>query len=88
MTARPLAAFETEPAENTYPRLPVRTGEHVFVWFAVVETDDVPGAAELAPPELAAHLAGTPRVLRLEPTERSLVGRTAPRPGSPLTTSS
>ncbi|WP_410651593.1 NIPSNAP family protein [Amycolatopsis sp. cmx-4-54] len=26
--------FETEPAENTFPRLPVREGESVFVWFA------------------------------------------------------
>lgn len=24
----------TEPAENTYPELPVREGENVFVWFA------------------------------------------------------
>jgi len=26
--------FETEPAENTFPRLPVREDETVFVWFA------------------------------------------------------
>ena len=32
--AAPIARFETESAENTFPRLPVRTGEHVFVWFA------------------------------------------------------
>jgi hypothetical protein len=31
--AQPLAMFETETAANTFPRLPVREGEHVFVWF-------------------------------------------------------
>ena len=29
-----LGHFVTEPAENTYPALPVRKGENVFVWFA------------------------------------------------------
>lgn len=29
-----LGHFVTEPAENTYPDLPVREGEDVFVWFA------------------------------------------------------
>jgi len=29
-----LAYFITEESPNTYPRLPVREGEHVFVWFA------------------------------------------------------
>jgi hypothetical protein len=29
-----LAQFVTEPSENTFPALPVREGEHVFVWFA------------------------------------------------------
>lgn len=37
--APPRAALETEPNENTFPRLPVREGEHAFVWFA--EFDDV-----------------------------------------------
>lgn len=32
--ATPLGHFVTEPAENTYPALPVREGENVFVWFA------------------------------------------------------
>jgi hypothetical protein len=34
--AKPLGMFETEPAENTFPRLPVRQGEHVVCWFASV----------------------------------------------------
>jgi len=29
-----LGHFVTEPAENTYPALPVREGENVFIWFA------------------------------------------------------
>jgi hypothetical protein len=32
--ARPIARLCTEYAENNVPALPVRTGEHVFVWFA------------------------------------------------------
>lgn len=32
--ATPLAVFETEPSANNFPRLPVREGEHAFVWFA------------------------------------------------------
>src|SRR3954470_5620435 len=31
---RPLATFQTEYSANTFPRLPVREGEHAFVWFA------------------------------------------------------
>src|SRR5258708_22771892 len=29
-----LGHFVTEPSENTFPELPVREGENVFVWFA------------------------------------------------------
>src|SRR5690348_8073698 len=29
-----LGYYVTELAENTFPQLPVREGEHVFVWFA------------------------------------------------------
>ena len=32
--AAPFAVFQTEPSQNTFPRLPVREGEHAFVWFA------------------------------------------------------
>ena len=32
-----IARFVTEPSENTFPRLPVRTGENVFVWFGAYE---------------------------------------------------
>src|SRR5262249_52437834 len=30
--ATPLACLQTEHAENTFPALPVRTGENVFAW--------------------------------------------------------
>jgi quinol monooxygenase YgiN len=62
----PLASFTTEYAENTFPALPVRTGEHVFVWFA--RFDDQAA--------LDAYLAGTdPTTTRLllAPTARSLL---------------
>jgi hypothetical protein len=29
-----LVTFATDPAENNYPRHPIRTGEHGLVWFA------------------------------------------------------
>lgn len=35
MGAPPKAVFQTEPTENTFPALPVRTGEHVFAWLTV-----------------------------------------------------
>jgi hypothetical protein len=31
---RPVAVLETEPSANSFPRLPVREGEHAFVWIA------------------------------------------------------
>jgi hypothetical protein len=33
-----VARFRTEHAENTFPALPVRSGEDVFVWFSRFET--------------------------------------------------
>ncbi|GAA2112321.1 NIPSNAP family protein [Actinomadura alba] len=80
--ARPLACFQTEHAENTYPALPVRTGENVFVWFA-----SFADAAEQAEherllrgsgawteevlPELSALLKCPPQHITLTPTARS-----------------
>jgi len=55
--------FETEPAENNYPRLPVRRGETVVVGLA-------PGAVVL-PPALQSRLAAPVRILKLNPTRRS-----------------
>lgn len=69
--ARVLACLQTEYAENTFPALPVRTGENVFVWCARfanrVERDDRVFSA------LSAVLADEPEYLRLAPTARSLL---------------
>lgn len=82
--AEVLGAFVTETAANTFPRLPVREGERVFVWFARFDS-----AAALADWEsrrdtladwrrddaaLRSMLAGPPTVLRLAPTARSRQG--------------
>ena len=62
-----LGSFVTEESENTFPSLPVREGERVFVWFAgFADREALDRAAERH-----AHAA---EVLRLEPTSRSLLG--------------
>jgi len=82
--ATPLACLQTEHAENTFPALPVRTGENVFVWFA-----QFPSPTRLSDhlhrlersdrwqdrvlPTLSAMLASPPQQLRLAPTARSLL---------------
>ncbi|MBQ0892674.1 NIPSNAP family protein [Micromonospora sp. U56] len=82
--ATPLACLQSEHAENTYPALPVRTGEYVFVWlsrFASLDhyRDHVQRLArsqrwqDEVLPELSAMLAGSPQQLRLAPTARSLL---------------
>lgn len=79
--ARVIASFSTEYAPNTFPRLPVREGEHMFAWFARFEDRDAyaryretlvsaPGWRALAV-SLARRLQGPPQVLRLAPTSRS-----------------
>ena len=80
----PIARFETELAENTFPRLPVRTGEHVFIWFSRFANDAALREYEtrLAAssdwstqllPELVKQLKSPPERLLLEPTARSLL---------------
>lgn len=81
--ARMLGSWLTEPARNDFPRLPVREGEPVFVWFAGFE--DAPKhlrwqrAIEADPTTAAAFarwqdsLDGPPQYLRLTPTPRSLL---------------
>ncbi|MEI7035200.1 NIPSNAP family protein [Fulvimonas yonginensis] len=77
--ARVLASFVTEPARNTYPRLPVREGEFVFVWFAAFAAASAQAehrAACAGEPALAAwsrRLEAAPETLRLAPTPRSLL---------------
>jgi len=82
--ATPLACLQTEHAENTFPALPVRTGENVFVWFSQFD-DQADFAGHLQhlarsrvwrdhlQPQLSAMLADEPQRLRLAPTARSLL---------------
>jgi len=82
----PLAHFVNEPAVNTFPRLPVREGEHVFAWFAAFPDRAVWLAASNSlraqevwngtiAPRFAAAGLGEPHVLELTPTRRSLLRR-------------
>jgi hypothetical protein len=66
--------FVTESARNTFTRLPVREGEHVLVWFGIVEGGDTP-------PGWLEQLAGKTAfgnqpvsLLDLDPTSRSILG--------------
>lgn len=77
--AAPIARLETEPAENTFPRLPVRTGEHVFIWLARFDDD---AALRASQARLDASARWTPLKARLErtfesPPERLVLAPTA-----------
>ncbi|MEV6109293.1 NIPSNAP family protein [Streptomyces sp. NPDC051940] len=65
----PLTTLRTEHAENDYPRLPVRTGEDVFVWFtAHRDADDRDSSLTTVGKLLAdADMVRDPQVLRLSP---------------------
>jgi hypothetical protein len=90
-TLRPVAAslgatisayFVTENSENTFPALPVRAGENVFVWFstfpdlaayenylaALSRSEQWRGEISTT---LKRYLKRSPEVLRLSPTARS-----------------
>ena len=80
----PLAVLTTESAPNTFPRLPVRTGENVTVVLSAYpdEAAQRRHAAEVRAhpltrdevlPGIEREQAGPPRVLRLAPTGRSLI---------------
>jgi hypothetical protein len=77
-----LAYFVTEDSPNTFPRLPVREGEHVFVWFAGFQDQAAyeRHLAQLVKSEiwsqeiskfLKRRLLRKPEILRLTPTPRS-----------------
>ncbi len=79
--APPIARLETETAENNFPRLPVRAGDHVFIWFARFDSADALATfdARLAASvpwkdlshKIATRLKSPPERLVLEPTARS-----------------
>lgn len=82
--AAPLAWLQTEYAENTFPALPVRAGEHVFAWLARFPSPDhlaahlrelacSPAWHDRVLPALAGMITGEPQRLRLAPTGRSLL---------------
>ncbi|TIP30424.1 MAG: NIPSNAP family protein [Mesorhizobium sp.] len=79
--ARPLAAFVTEHAENSFPRLPVRSGENVFISVAAFDSADAHESVEAALAQapawraLQSGLARPTETLRLSPTSQSLLGR-------------
>jgi hypothetical protein len=58
-----LATFVTEPSENTFPRLPVREGEHTFVALSGGVALDEVASIEVQPAEVA----------ELLPTKRSRI---------------
>src|SRR5438034_156007 len=76
------AYFVTENSENTFPALPVREGENVFVWFSIFQDPVAYGnyVTALSRSEqwrgevsnrLAHYLRSAPEVLKLSPTARS-----------------
>ena len=82
--ATPCAVLETEPAENDFPRLPVRSGENVFAWLSRHADVDAATRAgerlarstrwsELVLPRLLGTSAAPMEQLRLRPTARSLL---------------
>jgi hypothetical protein len=80
-----LAYFVTEHSENTFPALPVREGENVFVWFArfndpaaqyerhIAALTQSPRWRDQISKELARRLKREPEILKLSPTTRSLL---------------
>ena len=83
---KPIAYFRTEQSPNNFPRLPVREGEHVFVWFALFDDDAAyrkhaaaldasPNWRDWISVDLRHRLTSDPQTLRLSPTPRSLLHR-------------
>lgn len=63
-----VAWYDTEPAENTFPALPVRAGENVIV---VVTTASMTELTAAEPAALTAALAEPAQRMELQPTDRS-----------------
>ena len=90
-TLRPVAAslgatisayFVTENSVNTFPALPVRAGENVFVWFSTFQNSEANEKYAIALSQserwrggvsvgLKRYLLRAPEVLKLSPTARS-----------------
>jgi hypothetical protein len=87
--APPLARYHTEYGKNEFPKLPVREGEHAFVWIksfaAAADHERHLEALALSAawkgtvePALARYLRLAPQVLRLAATARSLLRHREP----------
>lgn len=79
-----LATYATEHSPNTFPALPVREDVEAFVWLSayfdeadharhVADLERIPSWREELSPALTQRLGGSPEVLRLMPTSRSLL---------------
>lgn len=79
-----LACFVTESSPNNFPALPVREGENVFVWFARFQNEaayekyknalgDSTQWQEAVAEVSAKFFKNAPEILKLAPTNRSLV---------------
>ena len=79
-----LAFLVTEHGKNTFPALPVREGENVFVWFArfndaaayeshIAALTQYPRWRDEISKELARRLKRKPEILKLSTTTRSLL---------------
>jgi hypothetical protein len=79
-----IARFQTEYAKNNFPALPVREGEHAFVWFSsfasaaeyeghLLELRRSRPWSEVVEPQLARRLKSPAQALRLQPTSRTHV---------------
>lgn len=68
--------FVTEPASNTFTRLPVREGEHVLVWFGTLArlTVSEGGWWERLTSGVSSLGDTPPILLELDPTTRSILG--------------
>jgi hypothetical protein len=78
------ASLVTENSENTFPALPVRMGENVFVWFStfpdlaayenyLAALSRSEGWRSKVSAALTRFLERAPEILRLSPTARSLL---------------
>jgi NIPSNAP len=79
-----LATYVTEHSANTFPALPVREGEEVFMWLAMFADEDdhgrtmsvlerATGWRDVVLPALGGYLDRPVETLRLTPTARSLL---------------
>ena len=77
-----VATYLTDASENTFPRLPVRENERVFVWFARYADEDHwahatrtlnldPHWRDTLVDAMLGHLSAAPAMLRLGPAARS-----------------